>query len=155
VVGRAIGCASSASGSAITESRSAGHDFVLVYQQLLRSTDRRRVDAVPGGRAYSCHNASQRRPFLSLRSIHWSVFVLVFRRRVCRIESLGAGRLLGADPDTTFLKCARGINNRAVDRNVGDNRNFGPANGSTLALFGGRYSLFRPVAGRLRCTLRV
>src|SRR5262249_43886785 len=85
----------------------------------------------------------------------WSVFVLVFRRRVCRLESLGTGRLLGTDPDTTFFKCARGINNRAVDRNLGDDWNFSPANGPTLALFGSRCSLFRSVAGRLRCTLQV
>ena len=38
----------------------------------------------------------------------------------------GRGRLLGADPDTTFFKCARGINNRAVDRNVGDEWGSGP-----------------------------
>src|SRR4030095_13351057 len=109
---------SSASGGTIAESRASAHDFVLVYQQLLRSSNRRRVDAVPGRRAYSFHNASQRGPFLSMRGIHWSVFVLVFRRRVCRIESLGAGRLLGTDPDTTLLKCARGLNNRAVASNV-------------------------------------
>ena len=55
---------------------------------------------------------------------------------------IGGRRLLGANPDTALLKCARGINNRAVDSHVGDNRNFGPANGPTLALFGSRYSLF-------------
>src|SRR5437773_8083728 len=53
----------------------------------------------------------------------------------------GAGRLLGADPDTTFFKCARGVNNRAVDRNVGDDRNFGPANRPAFALFGSMDSL--------------
>ena len=102
MVAGAIRCASSAFGGTIAESRSTAHDFVLVYQQLLRSTDRRRVDALPRGRAYSFHNASQRGPFLSLRRIHWSVFVLVFGRSVCRIESLGEGRLLGANPDRLF-----------------------------------------------------
>ena len=122
-----IGGASSAFGGAIAESRSAADDFKLVCQQLLRSSNRRRLDAVPGGRAHSLHDPSHRGPFLPLRGIHWSVSVLVFRRRVCGMESLGAGRLLGADPDTTFFKCARGINNRAVDRNVGDEWSSGPA----------------------------
>jgi len=36
---------------------------------------------------------------------------------------IGGRRLLGANPDTALLKCARGINNRAVDSHVGDNRN--------------------------------
>ena len=43
----------------------------------------------------------------------------------------GQGQLLGADPDTTFFKCPRGINNRAVDRNVGDEWNSAPANSPT------------------------
>ena len=65
----------------------------------------------------------------------------------------GQGRLLGADPDTTFFKCARGINNRAVDRNVGDDWNLAPANSPTLALLGGMRALSWSVAGQLRCPL--
>ena len=102
LVGRAIGCASSASGGAIAESRSTADDFLLVPQQLLRSTDRRRVDAVPGGRAYSFHNTSQRGPVLPLRGVHRPVLVVVFRRRACRMEPLGRGHLLGADPVRLF-----------------------------------------------------
>ena len=135
LVARAIGCVSGAFGGAIAESRSAADDFVLVCQQLLRSSNWRRLDALPGWRAYSFHDTSQRGPFLPLRGIHWSVSVVVFRRRVCGMESLGTGRLLGADPDTTFFKCARGINNRAVDRNVGDERNSGPANSVRLSRY--------------------
>ena len=96
---------------------------------------------------------SQRGPFLPLRGIHWSVFVLVFRRRVCGMESLGAGRLLGADPDTTFFKCARGVNNRAVDRNVGDEWKFGPENSIDVRVIWRHASLSRSVGGQLRCPL--
>ena len=71
----------------------------------LRSSNWRRLDALPGWRADSLHNASQRGPFLSLRSIYWSVSVLVFRRRVRGVESLGARRLLGVDPNTAIFKC--------------------------------------------------
>jgi len=104
VVARVISCVSGAFGSAITESRSAADDFELVCQQLLRSSNCRRLDALPRWRAHSLHDASLCGPFLPLRGIHWSVSVLVFRRWVCRVESLGTGRLLGADPDTTFFQ---------------------------------------------------
>ena len=122
LVARVISCVSGAFGGAIAESSSAADEFELVCQQLLRSSNWRRLDALPGWRAYSLHDTSHRGPFLPLRGIHWSISVLVFRRRVCGMESLGTGRLLGADPDTTFFKCARGVNNRAVDRNVGYGR---------------------------------
>ena len=153
MVGRAIGCASSAPGDAITESRSTAHDFVLVYQQLLRSTDRRRVDAVPGAWAYSFHNASERGSFLPLRSLHWSVFVLVLRRRVCRMESLGRGHLLGADSSTPVFERSRGIDNCAVSGDMGDDWNPASENSKTVALPGGMRAIYCSVAHKLRCPL--
>ena len=66
----------------------------------------------------------------------------------------GKGRLLGADPDTTFFKCAGGVNHRAVDRNVGYEWSSGPANSVPFALLGGMHSLFRSVGGQLCCPLR-
>jgi len=77
---------SGALGGAIAESCSTIDDFMLVHQQLVRSADRRRLDALPDRRTDSLHNASQRRHFLPLRSGHRPVFVLVFGRRVCGME---------------------------------------------------------------------
>jgi hypothetical protein len=150
LVGCAIGCASSASGGAIAESRSTADDFLLVPQQLLRSTDRRRVDALPGGQAYSFHNTSQRGPVLPLRSVHSPVLVVVFRRRACRMEPLGQGHLLGADPSTPFFKRPRGIDNCAVSRDVGDDWNPATADSPTIALLGSMRAICWSVARKLR-----
>ena len=75
---RTAGCASGAFGGAIAESRSTADDSLLVHQQLLRSRNRRELDALLNWRAYSLHNTSQRGLFLSLRGIYWSFSVLVF-----------------------------------------------------------------------------
>ena len=133
---------SGALGGASAESGSTVDDFMLVHQQLVRSIDRRRSDALSRRRTDSIHEPSKRRHFLSLRSIHWSVFVLVFRRGVCRMESLGPRHLLGVDPNTIFFKRLGGINNGAVDRNVGDERNSGPANGLDVSRFLEAWVLF-------------
>ena len=65
----------------------------------------------------------------------------------------GQGRLLGADPGTAIFKCRLGVNNRAVDRNVGDEWNSAPANSITFALCGGMRSVSWFVGGQLRCPL--
>ena len=119
LVVRAAGRVSGALGGATAESRSTLDDFVLVYQQLVRSSDRRGPDALPGWRTDSLQEPSKRKHFLSLRSIHRSVFVLVFRRGVCGMESLGPRHLLEADPNTVFFKRPGGINSGAVDCHVG------------------------------------
>ena len=68
------------------------------------------------------------------------------------MELLGEGRLLGADPDTTFFKCARGINNRAVDRNVGDDWNSALEQPDSLVIWkDGRFLLV--CCSQLRCSL--
>ena len=72
---------------------------------------------------------------------HRSVFVLVFGRGVCGMESLGPGRVLEAGPITIFFKRPGGINSCAVDRHVGEERNSAPAKSSTFALSGGVRSL--------------
>ena len=81
-------------------------DFKLVHQQLVRSSNWRGLDALLGWQANSLHNTSQRGPFLSLRGVYWSFSVLVFRRRVRGVESLGPRRLLGVDPDTVIVQCS-------------------------------------------------
>ena len=137
VVGRAVGCASSASGSAIAESRSTADDHVLVHQQLLS-------EAVIGAGLMRYVIGGPIR-FTTLRNVGLFCLCVVF-----------IGPFLSSFLDAAFVvsnhwgqdgywelirirlffKCALGINNRAVDSNVGDNWNFGPANGLTLALFG-------------------
>src|SRR4029450_10531303 len=114
LVGRPAGRVSSPLGGASAESRSTVDDFVLVHQQLLRSSDRRRSDALSRRRTDSIHKPSERRHFLSLRSIPRSIFVLVFRRGVCRMESVGPRLLLGVDSNTIFFKRPGSINNSAV-----------------------------------------
>ncbi len=47
LVVRAAGRVSCAFGGAIPESRSTADDFMLVHQQFVRSTDRRRFDTLP------------------------------------------------------------------------------------------------------------
>ena len=153
LVGDTAGRIAGAFGGASAESGSTVDDFVLVHQQLVRSSDRRRPDALSYRRTDSIHEPSKRRHFLSLRSIPRSVFVLLFGRGVCDMESLGPRRVLGVDPNTIFFKRLGGINSGAVDRNVGDPRNLGPANGSTFALPGGVRSFFWSVLGQLCCSL--
>ena len=82
-----------------------------------------------------------------------SVFVLVFGRGVCDMESLGPGRLLEADPNTISFERPGGINSCAVDRHVGEERNSSPAESSTFELPGGMRSLSYSVLGQLRCSL--
>jgi len=153
LVVRPPGRVSGAFGGPTTKSRSTPDDLVLVHQQLVRSSDRRGPDALSRWRTDSLQEPSKRKHFLSLRSIHRSVFVLVFRRGVCGMESLGPGHLLGADPNTIFFKRPGGINSGAVDRNVGDEWNSGAANSSTLALPGVMRSFSGSVLGQLRCSL--
>ena len=86
LVVRPVGRVSGALGGAIAESRSAADDFGLVHQQLMRSGDRCGPDALPDRRTNSVREPSKHRYFLSLRSIHWSVSVLIFRRRICGME---------------------------------------------------------------------
>ncbi len=141
LVVRSAGCVSGALHSATTESHSAADDFVLVHQQLVRSSDQRGPDALSRWQTDSLHEPSRRGHFLSLRSPHQSVFVLVFGRGVCAMESLGPGRLLEADPNTISFKRPGSINSGAVDRHVGEERNSAPAKRSTLTLPGGVRSL--------------
>ena len=136
-----VGRISGALRSATAESRPTPDDFGLVRQQLVRSTDQRGPDALSHGRTNSLHEPSRRGHFLSLRSPHQSVFVLVFGRGVCAMESLGPGRLLEADPNTISFKRPGSINSGAVDRHVGEERNSAPAKRSTLTLPGGVRSL--------------
>src|SRR5206468_4174657 len=103
LVVRPAGRVSGALRSATTESRSTADDFVLVHQQLVRSSDQRRPDSLSRWPTNSLQEPSRRGHFLSLRSNHRSVFVLVSRRGVCGMESLGPGRLLEADPALLFL----------------------------------------------------
>ena len=119
LVVRPVGRVSGALRSATAESRPTPDDFVLVRQQLVRSSHQRGPDALCRWRTDSIHEPSKRRHFLSLRSIHRSVFVLVFGRGVCGMESLGPGRLLEADPNTIFFKRPGGINSCSVDCHVG------------------------------------
>ena len=151
LVVRAAGRISGAFGGAIPESRSTADDFVLVHQQFVRSTDRCRFDTLPRRRTDSLQKPSQRGDFLPLRSVRRPASVLVPRRRVRGMESLGPRQLRAADPDTTIFKCSCGTNSRAVSSNVGDDRNFGPPDGPTFALLGSMRSLCWPVAGQLRC----
>ena len=141
LVVRPAGRVSGALCSATTESRSTPDDLVLVHQQLVRSSHQRGPDALSGWQTDSLQEPSRRRDFLPLRSPHRSVFVLVFGRGVCGMESLGRGRLLEADPNTIFFKCPGGINSGAVDRYVGEERNSTPADSSTFKLPGGMRSL--------------
>jgi hypothetical protein len=135
------------------ESRSAADDFVLVYQQLLRSADRRGSDVLPGGWAHSVHKPSQRGYFLPLCSVHRSVFVVVPGCGVCKMECVGAGQLLGADSNTIFFKRSGGVNRGTVDRNVGDQRNCGPANSWTCVFARGMPSPFWSAIELFRCSL--
>ncbi len=116
---RTAGRISGALGGAVAEPRATLDDFKLVHQQLVRSINWRGPDALLGWQANSLHNTSQRGPFLSLRGVYWSFSVLVSRRRVRGMESLGPRRLLGVDPDTVIVQCSLGVNHRAVDRDVG------------------------------------
>ena len=59
---------SRALGGAIAESRSTLDDFVLVHQQLVRSSDQRGPDALSRWRTDSLQKPSRSRHFLSLRS---------------------------------------------------------------------------------------
>src|SRR5438132_13815791 len=77
LVVRPAGRVSAALGGPTAESRSAPDDFVLVHQQLVRSSDRRGPDALSRWWTDSLQEPSKRKHFLSLRSIHRSVFVLV------------------------------------------------------------------------------
>ena len=138
---RATGRFSGALGGAIAESCSTPDDFMLVHQQLVRSTDQRGPDALSRWPTDSLQEPSRRRDFLPLRSPHRSVFVLVFGRSVCGMESLWPGRLLEADPNTIFFKCPGGINSGAVDRYVGEERNSAPAESLSFELPGGMRSL--------------
>ena len=153
LVVRPAGSVSGALGGATAESRSTADDFVLVHQQLVRSSDRRGPDALSRWRTDSLQKPSKRKHFLSLHSIHRSVFVLVFRRGVCGMEPVGPRHLLGADPNTIFFKRPGGINSGSVDRHVGEEWNSSPANSSTPALPGGMRSLSQSVLGQLRCSL--
>ncbi len=141
LVVRPVGRISGALRSATTESRSTLDDFGLVHQQLVRSTDQRGPDALSGWPTNSLQEPSRRGRFLSLRSPDRSVFVLVSRRGVCGMESLGPGRLLEADPNTIFFKRPGGINSCAVDRHVGDEWNSASAESATFELPGGMRSL--------------
>ena len=138
---RTFGCISGALGGAIAESCSTADDFMLVHQQLVRSSHQRGPDALSRWPTDSLQEPSRRRHFLSLRSPDRSVFVLVFGRGVCGMESLGPGRLLEADPNTIFFKRLGGINSCAVDRHVGEERNSAPAESSAFELPGGMCSL--------------
>ena len=153
LVVRAAGRVSCAFGGAIPESRSTADDFVLVHQQFVRSTDRRRFDTLPRRRTDSLQKPSQRGDFLPLRSVRRPASVLVPRRRVRGMESLGPRQLRAADPDTTIFKCSCGTNSRATDHNVGDDRNLRPANRPTFALPRSMRSFYWTVAGQLRCPL--
>ena len=51
---------------------------MLVHQQLVRSSDRRRLDALPDRRTDSLHNASQRRRFLLLCVVFVGPFLSSF-----------------------------------------------------------------------------
>ncbi len=148
-----VGRISGALRSATTESRSAVDDSVLVHQQLVRSSDQRGTDALSRWQTDSLQEPSRRKHFLSLRSTHRSVFVLVFGRGVCGMESLGPGRLLEADPNTISFERPGGINSCAVDRHVGEERNSSPAESSTFELPGGMRSLCYSVLGQLLCPL--
>jgi len=132
-----VGRVSGALRSATAESRSIPDDFVLVRQQLVRGSHQRGPDALSRWPTDSLHEPSRRGHFLSLCSNHRSVFVLVFGRGVCGMESLGPGRLLEADPNTIFFKRPGGVNSCAVDRHVGEERSSTPAESSTLELLGG------------------
>ena len=128
-------------GGASAESRSTVDDSVLVHQQLVRSSDQRGLDALFRWRTDSLQEPSRRGHFLSLCSSHRSVFVLVFGRGVCGMESFGPGRLLEADPNTIFFKRPGGVNSCAVDCHVGDEWNSAPAESTTFELPGGMRSL--------------
>ena len=138
---------------AIAESRSTPDDFVLVHQQLVRSSNQRGPDALSRWRTDSLQEPSRCGHFLYLRRPHRSVFVLVFRRGVCGMELLGPGRLLEAGPNTISFERPGGINNCAVDRHVGEEPNSSPAESSTFELPGGVRSLCYSVLGQLRCSL--
>src|SRR5207249_2819715 len=75
LVVRRAGRVSCALRSATRESRSTADDFVLVHQQFVRSSDRSGFDALFRRRTDSLHKPSKHRRFLSLCSIHRSVFV--------------------------------------------------------------------------------
>src|SRR5262249_2590419 len=150
-----IGCASSAFGGAIAESCPTADDFMLVHQQLLRSRNRRRLDALLGRRTYSLHNASQRGPLLSLRSFHRSVSVLVFRRRLRGVEPFGARRILGVDPNTVIFQCRLSVNHCPVDCDMGHEWSSAHENSITFALPGGMRRLSRFAGNQLCCPLRV
>ena len=128
------GSVSGALGDATAKSRSTPDDFVLVRQQLVRSTHRRGANALSCRRTDSLHKPSQRGDFLPLRGVCRSVFVLFFRRGLRSMESLGPGRLLEADPNPIFFKRPGSVNSGSVDPNVGDDWNFRPANSPTFAL---------------------
>ena len=100
---RTAGRISGALGGTIAESCSTADDFMLVHQQLVRSADRRRLDALPGRRTDSLHNASQRRHFLSLRSIRGSVFSSFLDAAFVLWNNWGKDTYSGADPDTPFF----------------------------------------------------
>src|SRR6478672_11490908 len=85
-----------------------------------------------------------------IRSVHRPVLVVVFRRRACRMEPLGRGHLLGANPSTPFFKRPRGIDNCAVSRDVGDDWNPATADSPTIALLGSMRALCWSVARKLR-----
>ena len=144
---------SGALGGAVAEPRATVDDLKLVRQQLVRSSDWRGLDALLGWRAYSLHSPSQRRLFLSFRGIYRSFSVLVFRRRVRGVESLGSQRLLGVDPNTVIFKRHLSVNHRAVDRNMGHEWSSASENSITFALLGGMHTLFRFVGSQLCCPL--
>jgi hypothetical protein len=91
--------------------------------------------------------------FLPLRSVYRPVFVLVFRRRVRGVESLGARRILGVDPSAAIFQCRLSVNHRAVYPNVGDEWSSASENSITVTLLGGMHPLSRFVGSELCCPL--
>ena len=150
---RAAGRVPRAFGGTVTERRSATDDHVLVHQQRFRSSDRRRFDVLCYWRPDALPKSAQCGHFLPLRSVHRPVFVLVFRRRVRGVESLGARRILGVDPSAAIFQCRLSVNHRAVNRNVGDEWSSAPENSITAALLGGMRPLSRFVGSELCCPL--
>src|SRR6266487_1994152 len=92
---------------------------------------------------------------LPLCGVHRPVLVVVFRRRACRMEPLGRGHLLGADPSTPFFDRLGAIDRCAVSRDMGDDWNSAPADSPTIALLGGMRAIYWSVARKLRCPLQI
>src|SRR4030095_14396578 len=125
----------------------------LVHQQRVRSSDRGGFDALCYWRPDGLHKSPQGRHFLSLRSVYWPVFVLVFRCRVRGVESLGARRVLGVDPYTVIFKCRLSVNHCPVDRYMGHEWSSAPENSITFALPGGMRRLSQFIGSKLCCSL--